>query len=485
MAEVKILNFIAGDFQAPCSGEFLANIEPATGKSYSQVASSGPADLELAIDAAEKAFPAWQATPEEKRSKILARISDLIERDLEKLALAESTDTGKPLTLARSVDIPRAAQNLRFFSHAITQHTTECHPSQTMGLNFTLRQPLGIVGCITPWNLPLHLFTWKIAPALACGNCVIGKPSELTPMTAFMLASICQEAGLPAGVLNIVNGLGSSIGSEMLSHPKIRAISFTGGSKTGQEVAIKCAKAFKKYTLELGGKNPNIIFADCSYQAALDSAVRAAFSNQGQICLCGSRVLVEAEIYENFKRDFVDRAKALRCGDPLDAGTDQGALVSEPHMQKVLGCIETAKHEGGEILCGGKRASAAGRCSNGFFVEPTVIEGLPPACSTNQEEIFGPVASLIPFENEAEAISIANGTRYGLAASVWTSSLDRAHRLGSALQSGVVWVNCWMVRDLRTPFGGTKSSGIGREGGLDALRFFTETKNICIKVQNE
>ena len=475
------LNFIDG--KAAAARTWLSNPEPATGgESAGRVARSDAGDVDRAVAAAVRAFPEWSHTPAASRSKVLRRIARLLERDREKLALAESEDTGKPLSLARAVDIPRAEQNFDFFADAVTQFSSEAHPTDEVALNYTLRQPLGAVACISPWNLPLYLLTWKIAPALAAGNTVVAKPSEVTPLTAHLLGELCDEAGLPPGVLNIVQGLGPEVGAPLCAHRDIRAISFTGSTRVGAEIAAQAARSFTRVSLEMGGKNPNLIFADADLDEAVTQTMRAAFSNQGQICLCGSRILVERSVYAQVRDRLVERTRALRVGDPLEPATDQGALVSQAHFDKVMGCLDLARTEGGRVLCGGRRAAVPGRCSKGWFIEPTLIEGLGPSCRTNQEEIFGPVATLQPFDTDDEALLLANATRYGLAASIWTRDLSRAHRVSARLQSGIVWVNCWMLRDLRTPFGGVKESGVGREGGLDALRFFTEAKNICVKL---
>ena len=479
---LTIENYIGGEMVHPASGAYLDNIDPATGEVYSQIPDSDDRDVNLAADAARAAFPRWSATSPEARFEILMRIVSFIERDLEELALAESIDNGKPLTLARAMDIPRAASNFRFYATAAMHTSNESHETIGQAINYTLRQPLGVVGCISPWNLPLYLFTWKIAPAIAAGCTVVAKPSEITPMTAYLLSKLCVEAGLPAGVLNIVHGLGPKVGSAIVGHRDIKAISFTGGTKTGEEIARTAAPMFKKLSLELGGKNPNIIFADCNYDDMLETTVRSSFANQGQICLCGSRIFVERPIYERFKNDLVSRAMELNIGDPLDESTNIGAIVSRTHMEKIQSYIDLARTEAGKILSGGNRVFLDGRCSGGFFMEPTVIEGLSHDCRTNQEEIFGPVVSLTPFDTEDEVLGYANSVRYGLSATVWTENLSRAHRVAALLESGIVWVNCWLLRDLRTPFGGVKDSGLGREGGFEALKSFTEEKNVCVKI---
>lgn len=478
-----IENFIDGRAVAPLSGQYMENVDPATGEVYSRLPDSDERDVSAAVEAASQVFPSWSRTPAEERARYLHRVADLIERDLEKLAHAESVDSGKAVSLARSVDIPRAARNFRFFGSAITQFPSEAHLMEDRAINYTLREPIGVAGCISPWNLPLYLFSWKVAPAIAAGNCVVGKPSELTPMTASMLAGISVEAGIPPGVLNIVHGFGHKVGAAMSSHPGIPIITFTGGTKTGRDIAQRAAPFFKKLSLEMGGKNPTIIFADCRYEEMLETTIRSSFSNQGEICLCGSRIFIERTLYDRFRKDFVARVRQLNIGDPLEHETFVGAINSRHHMEKILSYIVLAREEGGTVLCGGNQATVGGRCKNGWFIEPTVIEGLPYTCRTNQEEIFGPVVTLMPFESEDEVLTYANSTEYGLASIIWTENLTRAHRLAAGIQTGIVWINCWMLRDLRTPFGGLKNSGLGREGGLEALRFFTEQKNVSVMVR--
>jgi aminomuconate-semialdehyde/2-hydroxymuconate-6-semialdehyde dehydrogenase len=477
----QIRNFIDGQFVEPIGGKYLDNIEPATGKPYSQVADSDAGDVDLAVAAAEKAFADWSKKPATERSGILLRIADLIERDLEKFSRAESIDTGKPLSLARTLDIPRAVANFRFFATAILHTESEAHITDGVAFNYTLRQPRGIAGLISPWNLPLYLLSWKIAPAIAVGNTAIAKPSELTPMTASLLCDIANEAGLPKGVLNVVHGTGPNVGAAITAHPKIGTISFTGGTVTGKKVAEACAPLFKKVSLELGGKNPNIIFADADLDAAIAGSVRSSFANQGQVCLCGSRVFVERSVYKDFVERFIDKASQLRLGDPLDEKTEQGAIVNKTQLDKVKFYVDLAQKEGGKIAMGGKAPESPNeRCRDGYFFPPTVITDLPVACRTNREEIFGPVITITPFDSEEQVIGYANDTDYGLASSVWTQNLNRAHRVAERISTGTVWVNCWLVRDLRVPFGGMKASGVGREGGDEALHFFTEAKNVCI-----
>jgi aminomuconate-semialdehyde/2-hydroxymuconate-6-semialdehyde dehydrogenase len=478
----QLQNYIDGKLTPAVAMQHLDNIEPATGIIYSEIPDSDEQDVELAVAAAQKAFPAWSNLSAEERCKWLLKIADKIDERLEDLVRKESIDNGKPVQQARSLDIPRAASNFRFFATAALQFASESHITEDRAVNYTLRQPIGVVAGISPWNLPLYLFTWKIAPALAAGNCVVAKPSEVTPYTAFELSEICIEIGLPAGVLNIIHGTGPKCGTAIVKHPAVKAISFTGSTRAGKEIATVAAPMFKKLSLELGGKNPNIIFADCDFDEMIKTTVRSSFSNQGEICLCGSRILIEKSIYEKFKTAFIEEVKKLKIGDPLDEKTDIGAIVSKQHFDKINYHIALAKQEGGKILLGGNVAKVNGRCENGLFIEPTIIEGLDQNCRTNQEEIFGPVVTLQTFESDEEAIQLANASQYGLSATIWTQNLSRAHKASAQIQSGIIWINCWLFRDLRTPFGGMKNSGTGREGGNEAMRFFTEVKNVCIKL---
>ncbi|MDB5252359.1 MAG: aldehyde dehydrogenase [Flaviaesturariibacter sp.] len=478
----RLQNLIGGSFLPPAEDRWIDILNPATGIVTGALPDSTAADVAAAVSAAQAAFPSWSVLPAEERFRILNRIAALIEEHQEELAIAETNDNGKPLWLSRRVDIPRASANFRFFATGIMHFAGESHSMEDKAINYTLRQPLGVVGCISPWNLPLYLFTWKIAPALAAGNCVVAKPSEVTPATAYLLGRICVEAGLPAGVLNILHGTGPSCGEAIVAHPAIKAISFTGSTRAGARIASIAAPVFKKLSLELGGKNPNIIFADCDWEKMMTTTIQSSFANQGQICLCGSRILVEESIYARFKTDFLQRVADLTVGDPMDAGTKQGALVSRVHFDKVMAGIERARQEGGNVLCGGKPVHPEGRCAGGYFIEPTVIEGLGPHCDTNTEEIFGPVVTLQPFRTTEEALQLANAGQYGLSATIWTQDISRANQVGAKLEAGIVWINCWLLRDLRTPFGGTRNSGVGREGGWEALRFFTEAKNICVEL---
>lgn len=473
-------NYINGKRCTPASGKYITVYNPSVGRPYAEAPESNHEDVEMAYLAAAAAFPTWKNTPVEERFKILNRIAESIDTHHEYLAECESADQGKPVWLAKN-EMKRAAQNFRFFATAAQHMSSEAHITEDQAVNYTIRQPIGVVGCISPWNLPLYLFTWKIAPALASGNCVIAKPSEITPLTAYLLSYICEEAGLPAGVLNIVHGTGPSCGEALITHPGIKAISFTGGSATGKHITSVAGPMFKKLSLELGGKNPTLIFADCDFEKMIRTTINSAMLNQGEICLCGSRIYVERAIYQKFKERYIQALRDLKVGDPAQADTKVGAIVSKQHFDKVMAAIERAKSEGGTILTGGKAFQPVG-LETGWYIEPTLIEGLNNSCSTQQEEIFGPVVTITPFDTEEEAIQLANDSQYGLAAGIWTENLTRAHRVAAEVQCGIIWINCWLLRDLRTPFGGMKSSGVGREGGWEAIRFFTEPKNVCIKM---
>ncbi len=475
----RILNYINGELISPQANQFLDNINPATGKVYSKVASSHDQDINKAVECAKKAFLTWSQLSPKERSNYLFKISELILKYLDELALAESIDNGKPFEVARSIDIPRSAENFKFFAQQILHFEGESFAEHEKGKNKVFFSPLGVVGCISPWNLPLYLFSWKIAPALAAGCTVVAKPSEVTPMSAFLLSKICLEAGLPAGVLNIVHGLGSNVGEAISCHQDIKAISFTGSTSTGRLIAKSAATTMKRLHLEMGGKNPTIVFSDCDFELTVEQTLRAAFSNQGQICLCGSRIFVERSLYESFTKSLVEKIKKLKVGNPLDPESDQGAVVSREHFHKVMKCLEIAKSEGGKFLTGGHQVKLLGENADGFFIAPTLIANLNYLCRTNQEEIFGPVASITPFDSEEEVLMMANSTEYGLAASIWSSDLEKAQRMALSLECGIVWINNWMTRDLRTPFGGMKESGRGREGGKYILEFFSNIKNIC------
>jgi aminomuconate-semialdehyde/2-hydroxymuconate-6-semialdehyde dehydrogenase len=479
---LTIYNTIGNQHTAAHGDAWLEVINPATGKIIARCPDSDEGDIESAVIAARKAFPLWSRLTHGERARWLNKLADALESDMDSFALAETNNTGKPLSLSRDIEIPRAVENLRFFAACASQFSSESHHGQA-GWNVSTHTALGIVGCISPWNLPLYLFTWKIAPALAAGNCVIAKPSEITPMTAAMLGELAQKIGFPEGVLNIVHGLGQKTGQALVQHPDIKAISFTGSTMVGKKIATHCGPALKKVSLELGGKNPTIIFADSPRKNLIDALIRSAFQNSGQICLCGSRFLIEKSIYAEIRDAFVSRAKQLRVGDPTDAKTQMGPMISKSHFEKVMAHIELAKAEGGELLCGGNAITPAGHCEQGWFIAPTVFENLGPYTRTNQEEIFGPVVTLQPFDDETDAIALANTSDYGLAASIWTSDIRRAHHVANSVDCGIIWINTWLKRDLRTPFGGMKQSGLGREGGLDAMRFFTETKNICIELE--
>jgi aminomuconate-semialdehyde/2-hydroxymuconate-6-semialdehyde dehydrogenase len=479
---VKTLrNFIGGAFAAPAGGGYLADVDPSTGERIADVPDSGPEDVERAVAAAQAALDGtWGRAATAEHADLLDAVAAEIGKRAEELAELESLDTGKPIKLARTVDVPRAVANFRFFAGAIRHDETGFHQMDG-ALNYTLRRPLGVAALVTPWNLPIYLLSWKTAPALAMGNAVVAKPSELTPLTAAALAEIFESVGAPAGAFNLVHGLGPRAGEALVGHPGVAAVSFTGGTATGRRVASVAAPQFKKLSLELGGKNPTLVFADADLETAVAGAVRAGFLNQGQVCLCGSRVLVARGIWDRFVPAFVERVKALKVAPPSDPDADVSALVSEAHRRKVEGYLALAKEEGGRFLTGGARPE--GRAfEKGAYLMPTVVDGLSPSCRTATEEIFGPVVTLHPFDSEDEALAIANGVRYGLSASVFTTDLARAHRVSAKLESGMVWVNTWLLRDLRVPFGGMKESGVGREGGRHSLEFFSEQRNVCVKL---
>ncbi len=483
---LTLQHFIDGRFVDPASSQWFDKTDPATGRVVARVPDGDGRDVDMAVAAAARAFRPWARTPVAERARLLLAVADRIDANLDQLALAETTDGGKPLQRSRTAEIPRAAANFRYFAAAVQQFHSEAYRTDDAALNYTLRQPRGVAGLLSPWNLPLYLLTWKAAPALATGNTVVAKPSELTPTTAQMLAEICRDAGLPPGVLNIVHGHGAKAGAALVAHPGVPTISYTGSTAVGAEVAKAAAPLFKRVTLELGGKNPNIVFADADPAVAIQTGLRAAFDNQGQICLCGSRIFVEEPFYPDFVDAFTAEARRLKVGDPLEPSSDLGALISRRHLDRVMSYIRLAEEEGGRVLCGGGPPKSVGeRCRDGAFLEPTVIVDLDVDCRVNQEEIFGPVVTIAPFRREDDAIRYANAAPFGLSATVWTRDLGRAHRVAEKLECGTVWVNCWLLRDLRTPFGGVKQSGVGREGGEEALRFFTEPKTVCVRYSME
>ncbi|ATY85440.1 5-carboxymethyl-2-hydroxymuconate semialdehyde dehydrogenase [Kyrpidia spormannii] len=475
-----VRHFIDGKFVESENGRRFVNVNPATGEVLGEVAEGGKPEIDRAVAAARRAFGEWGRMPVAKRSAILNRIADLIDENMEELARLETLDTGKPLTLARTLDIPRAAYNFRFFADFVKGLGTEAFQMDDVALNYVLRRPVGVAGLISPWNLPLLLLTWKVAPCLAAGNTCVAKPAELTPMTATKLAEICQEAGLPDGVFNVVHGFGpDSAGSALTEHPDVNLISLTGETSTGKAVMKAASGTLKRVAFELGGKNPNIIFADADLDDVVETTVRSSFSNQGEVCLCGSRVYVERPIYDEFLSRMVEKAKNLVVGDPFDERTNVGALISEEHLHRVEGFIERAVKEGGRILVGGRRPE---HLTRGYYLEPTIIVDVDRRCEIVQQEVFGPVITVQPFDTEEEVIEQANDTHYGLSATIWTSNLKRAHRVAARLEAGVIWINTWFLRDLRTPFGGMKQSGIGREGGVHSFEFFTELSNVCVKL---
>lgn len=481
----KLQNFIAGQFCDPVSNRWLDVESPSRGQIYGKCPNSDELDVDKAVEAASDALNRWRAIDPHTRAEFSYKIADLLEASAEEFALAESQDQGKPLSLARTMDIPRAIENFRFFAGKALHTSSDSFRTNEHVLHYTERSPLGVVALISPWNLPLYLLSWKIAPTIAFGNTVVCKPSELTPLTAFKLCHVLSQAGLPAGVVNMVFGTGPSAGQPLVAHKKVRAVSFTGGTKTGAQIAATAAPQFKKLSLELGGKNPNIIFEDANFDVAVQTSVRSSFLNQGEICLCASRIYVQKSIFEKFIQSFVEHTKRFKVGHPLHADTKVGALVSAEHLAKVDSYVQIALADGGQLLTGGRRETLNGECEGGYFYQPTILTGVPHTSRAIQEEIFGPVATVTPFETEAEVLNLANELNYGLAASIWTENLSRAHRVAKKIESGLVWVNGWLLRDLRTPFGGMKASGVGREGGDWSYDFFTECKDVCIQVRND
>ena len=478
---IEIKNYINGKLSNNSNLNHIEVYNPSIGKIYATCPNSDSKTLDSAIKSSKKAFPAWSKLSYSERAKFLFKISNLLEKNIDKFSKYESMDNGKPLTLSRNLDVPRAIENLRFFGSIISNNKSDAFYMENIGINYTIKQPLGIVGTISPWNLPLYLFTWKIAPALVTGNCVIAKPSEITPMTAYLFSKLCIEAELPKGVLNILHGMGSKIGLNIVKHDEIKAISFTGGTETGKIISAECSKSFKKLNLEMGGKNPVLIFDDCDYSKMINNIIKSSFLNQGQICLAGSRLYVHKNIYKKFKNDFVKEVKKIITGDPFHKLSDQGAIVSKEHQNKIDSYINIAIKEGCKVLQGGNKIKMKDHCENGWYFEPTIIENYDNNSKVNQDEIFGPVVTLNSFESDQEAVDLANNNDYGLASIIWTENINKAHRIADEIQSGIVWINCWLERDLRTPFGGMKKSGYGKEGGNHALDFFTREKNVCIK----
>ena len=479
---MKVENYIGGRFLPALDGATLDDVGPATGEVIATIPRSGAADVDAAVQAARTASSGrWGRTSVAERADLCDAIADRIEADLDRFAELESLDSGKPFQLARSVDIPRAIANFRFFAGAVRHDHTRAH-EMADAINYTVRRPLGVVGLITPWNLPLYLLSWKTAPALATGNAVVAKPSEITPLTAAALAEVIHALRPPPGAFNLVHGYGHEVGQAMTEHPDIAGISFTGGTATGAKVGATASARFKKLSLELGGKNATLIFEDADIEGRIADIARASFANQGQVCLCGSRILVHRSRHDELVERLTRQLGTLVIGDPRNPATTFGSLSSHAHREKVESYLRLAREEGGTVVYGGERPDLPPPYSDGAFLTPAVITGLSPACRTATEEIFGPVVTVHPFDSEAEAVTIANSVRYGLAASVWTTDLGRAHRVSHALQTGMVWVNCWLKRDLRVPFGGVKDSGVGREGGHYSLGFYTSDKNVCIQL---
>ncbi|WP_028784777.1 aldehyde dehydrogenase [Thalassobacillus devorans] len=474
-------HFINGEYMDFDGQSTFENINPATEEVMGKVAEGGYEEIDSAVKAARTALKGpWSNFTAAKRSQVLRRIGDLILNRKEELAALEAMDTGKPYQMALEVDITRAAYNFHFFADFLTSLGTEAYQQDDQALHYSIRRPVGVVGMINPWNLPLLLLTWKMAPCLAAGNTVVMKPAEWTPMTATVLAEIIQEAGVPDGVVNLVHGFGpNSAGAALTEHADVDAITFTGETKTGTAIMKAAAPTLKKLSYELGGKNPNIIFADSDLDEVIETTLKSSFMNQGEVCLCGSRIYVEREAYDEFLKKFVAKTRQLQVGDPFDSGTKVGAVISKEHYDRVNQYIQIAKEEGGEILVGGYRPKGV---QKGYFIEPTILAGLDRDSRCVQEEIFGPVVTVLPFDSEEDVIDQANDTHYGLGTTIWTNDLRRAHRVAHRIEAGIIWVNTWYLRDLRTPFGGLKQSGIGREGGIHSFEFYSELSNITIKL---
>ena len=477
--ELNLRNYISGEFIEPETGEWLENFSPATGKIIALVPKSGQTDINMAVESAIQALPSWSALTNVDRANWLDKIADKLETKYEEIAELESKDTGKPISLAREVDAYRSVKNFRFFANMIRNLNEESYEMED-ATNRVIYKPVGVGALITPWNLPLYLLSWKVAPAIGMGNTVVCKPSEMTPLTADLLMKTIDEIGLPKGVVNLVHGDGMGAGSPLVSHENVSLVSFTGGTSTGSIVAKSAASSFKKLSLELGGKNASIIFDDCNLENTVKGVVRSGFLNQGQVCLCGSRILVQEKIYDEFVKKFVSEVQNMKIGDPSDENTKLGALISPEHLSKVEEYIKIAKDEGGTVLTGGY-PNLPKEFKSGNWISPTVIADLDVNSRCSTEEIFGPVVTIHKFSNEKEAIEIANNTRYGLAGSIWTNDLEKANRVAESIHTGMIWINTWLHRDLRVPFGGVKDSGVGREGGKWSLSFFSEAMNICIK----
>lgn len=475
---MKILNYIKGKFNEPISSEWMDNFSPSTGEVIGSIPLSGDADVRSAIAAAKSALPQWSSLDPSDRALWLDKIADCLEEKFEEIAHLESMDTGKPISLARSVDARRSVSNFRFFSEMIRDREDEVFEMED-ATNIVKLRAVGVGALITPWNLPLYLLSWKVAPAIGMGNTVVCKPSELTPLTADLLMRAIDEVGLPPGVVNLVHGNGNA-GSILTGDPDVDLVSFTGGTSTGAKVAQSASPQFKKLSLELGGKNASIVFSDCNLEETVKGVTRAAFLNQGQVCLCGSRILVEDAIYDQFMDMFVESVESMVIGDPMHEDTDLGALISKQHLEKVESYVSLALEEGGEIVTGGKPCLPK-ELEGGNWMSPTVVTGLGTESRCSTEEVFGPFVTVHRFNSEGDAIKIANNTRYGLAGSIWTGDTERGKRVAESIHTGMIWVNTWLHRDLRVPFGGVKDSGVGREGGKWSMGFFSEPLNVCLK----